>query len=1170
VAEAGSVWVSVVPSLKGFSQKVKADLAGLSVDVGINVDTKGAQAKVDAATRGKNVNVGVDVDTGAAEAELAGFRGLASKLVGKVTVNVDADTGGATAKLTAFSGVLNTLRMPAAIIGAAPFLLNLASSAVQASGALALIPAAVGAGALAIGAFKIATAGVGKAIGLAFDPTKAKQFQQALAQLPAPAREFVLAIQSMGPALTTMKTAVSGALFTGLSTEVKALGGTYLPMLTSALTPVAAGFNVAALSIGGWLQSSYGIGVVRTLLDGAGLAVRNVTAAVAPLVTAFLTIGAIGAPILAQLTAGAGAAAGRFAAWVGSAQGINTIRGWIVGAIGVLGQMWQLVMNVGSILGSLFTGANVGAQSFLGTLVRVTGAIATALATPAGAAGLSGAMTMIRDVVGMLWDKLVILWPAIEAAGRAFFDLMTAASPISNLFYTLLVPALTAIFQAISFLSPVLGPLIALYAIWTAAQWALNIAMDANPIGAVIAAIVLLVAGVIYAWTNFAWFRDAVTGVWSALSTVFTAIGAAAVWLWQTVFVPAWQAISAAVSAAWTGFIQPVLSAIGTALGYLGLAIGVVLVAPFVIAWNIISSIVSAVWTGVLQPIWQGAILPALQALGAAFTWLWTNAVVPAWNGISAAVSAAWGFISGVFNTVIGFIRGVLAAAWNFLWTGVVVPVWNGISSAISTAWNFILGNIFNPIVNFLRGVLGPVFTWLQVNIIQPVWSAISNAISSAWNFIQGVFNTGKAAVQAVGQAFQNVADWVGRAWSAIREAARAPIQFVVDVVYNNGIRSVWNGIAGLFGMAQLPAVHMATGGVLPGYTPGRDSIPAMLSPGEGILVPEAVRGLGPGFVGWANRTFSGGRSAGGAGTPGGGGYSRGGIAHFADGGILGDIGSIAGDAMDMFMNLFTDPVAAVKKAFAGVFSSAANIPGQGGWTDAAKALPAKAIDGIIAMAKKWIADIGAMGGMGGGAGVQKWAPVALKALAMAGQPASLLPLLLMQMNSESGGNAGARNGWDINAQQGHASVGLMQVIPSTFNAYAGPLRGLGIMNPLANIYAAIKYTLARYGSLQAGWHGHGYDQGGIAGGVGFMPKYTMQPERVLSPRQTVAFERLVPMLTSMSRGGSGLGSVGWDGAAAGGSSPAVVQNIYPREGQSEESIGKAAYRQLDFAGRFG
>lgn len=50
------------------------------------------------------------------------------------------------------------------------------------------------------------------------------------------------------------------------------------------------------------------------------------------------------------------------------------------------------------------------------------------------------------------------------------------------------------------------------------------------------------------------------------------------------------------------------------------------------------------------------------------------------------------------------------------------------------------------------------------------------------------------------------------------------------------------------------------------------------------------------------------------------------------------------------------------------------------------------------------------------------------------------------------------------------------------------------------------------------------YDQGGIASGIGYMPKATLKPERVLSPRQTKAFEKLVnnittnPVLNALSR----------------------------------------------------
>jgi hypothetical protein len=45
------------------------------------------------------------------------------------------------------------------------------------------------------------------------------------------------------------------------------------------------------------------------------------------------------------------------------------------------------------------------------------------------------------------------------------------------------------------------------------------------------------------------------------------------------------------------------------------------------------------------------------------------------------------------------------------------------------------------------------------------------------------------------------------------------------------------------------------------------------------------------------------------------------------------------------------------------------------------------------------------------------------------------------------------------------------------------------------------------------------FDDGGVASGVGVMPKGTIRPERVLSPDQTAAFERFV---TALERGNLG------------------------------------------------
>ncbi|MEE1770377.1 transglycosylase SLT domain-containing protein [Streptomyces sp. JV185] len=66
----------------------------------------------------------------------------------------------------------------------------------------------------------------------------------------------------------------------------------------------------------------------------------------------------------------------------------------------------------------------------------------------------------------------------------------------------------------------------------------------------------------------------------------------------------------------------------------------------------------------------------------------------------------------------------------------------------------------------------------------------------------------------------------------------------------------------------------------------------------------------------------------------------------------------------------------------------------------------------------------------------------------------------------ESTGNPNAVNGWDINAQNGTPSCGLLQVIQPTFNAYHVPGTSWNIYDPVANITAAANYAADKYGSM--------------------------------------------------------------------------------------------------------
>lgn len=106
------------------------------------------------------------------------------------------------------------------------------------------------------------------------------------------------------------------------------------------------------------------------------------------------------------------------------------------------------------------------------------------------------------------------------------------------------------------------------------------------------------------------------------------------------------------------------------------------------------------------------------------------------------------------------------------------------------------------------------------------------------------------------------------------------------------------------------------------------------------------------------------------------------------------------------------------------------------------------------------------------GKGVAQWTDVTLQAMHMLNIPDSYLNAILRRMNQESGGNPGIQNNWDSNAKKGTPSIGLMQTIAPTFNAYAGSLKGRGITDPLANIYAGLNYAGTRYGKSHGGFLG--------------------------------------------------------------------------------------------------
>lgn len=606
----------------------------------------------------------------------------------------------------------------------------------------------------------------------------------------------------------------------------------------------------------------------------------------------------------------------------------------------------------------------------------------------------------------------------------------------------------------------------------TGATEGLEAAEVASGVGLIVLAIGALVGGLIYCYTRFQWFRDGVDAVfrwlggvgvvvWHALVVAalavahaaeaaghgfmvgLRAVGDAAVWLWRTILEPAFHGIEVAAE-------------------ILFLVVATVLIYPWVLAWRYVLGPI-VLW------LWHEVIEPAFHGIGAAAMWLWREAIQPAFHGIGWLAGWLYDHAIKPFSDGTGVALRAVADAALWLWHTIIEPVFDGIGTAASWTWE---------------------------HVLKPVFDAIS------------------AGARLVGQAFEDVERGIENVWTKIRPAVAVPVNFVLDKVYNGGIRATWNWIAEHVGLSNLdlPAATLisgfATGGLVPGVDAGRDTVPALLRPEEFVLVPEAARYLGVGNLLALNQRFTSGGAAPAA--PGPDGVVRASVGGWITSHILDPIGSAADAAWQgvksiagVAVDFVADPVGSAQKLLNAVIS---DVGGDATVADdigqMALGLPKTAVHWLTDKLSSWFASIGGAAA-NVGAGVQRWAPLVLQALAALGQPASWLPTVLRRMNQESGGNPAAINLWDSNAKAGDPSRGLMQVIGSTFAAYRNPAWSDNIYDPLANIYAGLNYALHTYGSLSALDRPGGYDSGGLLPpGLSTVYNGTGRPEPVLTDAQ--------------------------------------------------------------------
>lgn len=510
---------------------------------------------------------------------------------------------------------------------------------------------------------------------------------------------------------------------------------------------------------------------------------------------------------------------------------------WLQFKTELAGSVGPAITGLGVSFGRIFKGMAGIIDAFLPhmdsiseRMQRITGRFAN------WGTGLKGSPEF-EDFLSYSSEMAPKLGDALGKVGTALLDIGQAVKPVSGPMLQLI----GALAQGLSSIATYLPELVlGMYGFWVAtklwaaaqfiankAMFAFNLISKAGPWGWIILGITAVVLAVTYMYRRFAWFRDAVHVVWSAIQT-------AAMWLWTNALKPAFDGISAALQAVGRWAMWLWTNAISPAFGFIVLAGKILL---------------TAIVTLVLLPI-----VAAVKVVGAIATWLWTHAFKPAFEGIAAAASWLW---ATVLQPTFQWIGD--KAKW--LYNSAIKPAWDAIKGAAKTMWENVLRPTFKAFWDGLKEI-GRWGTWLWKNALKPAFDNIVSIGRTAWEKgIKPVFDGWKRIIQGLGGLFDDAVGAIGTAWDKLKGVAKKPVQFVVDTVYNKGIVGVWNKVADAFGAPKLSKFKFASGGIMPGYTPGRD-VHQFVSPtggalelsgGEAIMRPEFTRAVGSGFVGAMN-----------------------------------------------------------------------------------------------------------------------------------------------------------------------------------------------------------------------------------------------------------------------------------------------------------------------------
>ncbi|MFB7244649.1 LAGLIDADG family homing endonuclease [Streptomyces populi] len=766
----------------------------------------------------------------------------------------------------------------------------------------------------------------------------------AMAKLAPNAQAFVRAVIAQREAWRSLKLDVQNALFDGLGQKFTTMSAAILPSLRTGLTGTATVLNSMAKNAFDAVTNLGKAGTLRQMFDGLNNGLKPLAKIPGQFITGLTQISVAASPAFASLTSAAGGAADRISKKISDAFKSGALQDSISRAVEVAKQFGQLIGDIFGTIGNVMKAAAAGGGDALGSLGAVFAELRRITAMPEVQKALASIFQAVNAIAkllaGTLGAVIQAALPLLAALAPVVTQLAEQFAPVlAELATTLgaaLMPIITALLPVVTQIGGVIAGLVS------------SLLPLLKPIGDVLAAIITAIAPVI-------------SSIGAALVPLIASLAQGLAPVIQAL-VPAIQLVGqflAALAPMFPSLVQALLPLIPPisqlAVALLGLAVQVL--TPLMPLITGLAQLLAGVLAGainLLVPVinvvvgaitgFVNAMTTGVKVIVDGFKWLYDvlvgHSIIPDLvKAITSWFTQLWTNTKKIFTD----LKNWVVQTWKDLWNGVKTKwdtFYTGLKTSVTNAWNWLKGGLTSLKTSLTT-------TW------NTLWNGVRDKIGGIFTTINGKITTFKNGMRT---AFTTLRDSLGTIWNGVKSKISAPIKWVIDHVYNNGLRKMWNSIAGKISSSiTLPAISLGfnKGGVVPG-TGTSDTVPAMLTPGERILSNAQVAKLGghkgiDAMLGQDRPTKTGGNPSRQQERQ----REQAGQQHYASGGIIGKVTSGIGNAVSGAYDWAKDVVVGgLKKAAQAAINNLVRplinqIPGNG-IGSLLKGLANKAVDGML------------------------------------------------------------------------------------------------------------------------------------------------------------------------------------------------------------------------------